>query len=36
VSKGAIDIDQLSPKERLDLIERLWDSLADDEVWLSR
>ena len=28
----AEDIDQLSPGERLDLIERLWDSLSDDQV----
>ncbi len=28
----AQDIDQLSPGERLELIERLWDSLADDQV----
>ena len=28
----AQDIDQLSPGERLDLIERLWDSLRDDQV----
>ncbi len=28
----AQDIDQLSPGERLELIERLWDSLTDDEV----
>ena len=28
----AQDIDQLSPGERLELIERLWDSLNDDQV----
>jgi putative addiction module component (TIGR02574 family) len=28
----AQDIDQLSPGERLELIERLWDSLTDDQV----
>jgi putative addiction module component (TIGR02574 family) len=28
----AQDIDQLTPGERLDLIERLWDSLNDDQV----
>ena len=28
----AQDIEQLSPGERLDLIERLWDSLNDDQV----
>jgi len=32
MSKAAVDIDQLTPEERLDLIERLWDSLSDDEV----
>ena len=27
----AIDVRQLSPDERLELIEQLWDSLSDDE-----
>jgi putative addiction module component (TIGR02574 family) len=27
----AIDIQQLSREERLDLIEQLWDSLSDEE-----
>jgi putative addiction module component (TIGR02574 family) len=35
MSKHAVDIDQLSPEERLDLIERLWDSLDDDDVPLA-
>lgn len=35
MTKAAIDIDQMSPQERLDLIERLWDSLADDDVPLT-
>lgn len=35
MSKPAVDIEQLTPEERLDLIERLWDSLADDEVPLT-
>jgi putative addiction module component (TIGR02574 family) len=26
------DIEQLSPVERLELIERLWDSLQDEQV----
>ena len=33
--KAAVDIEQLTPQERLDLIERLWDSLADDDVPLT-
>lgn len=35
VPKPAVDINQLTPEERLDLIERLWDSLSDDDVPLS-
>lgn len=35
MSKPAVDIDQLSPEERLDLIERLWDSLHDGDVPLT-
>jgi putative addiction module component (TIGR02574 family) len=35
MSKAAVDIDQLTPEERLDLIERLWDSLSDDDVPLT-
>lgn len=35
MSKAAFDIEQLSPGERLDLIEKLWDSLSDDDVPLS-
>ena len=30
-----IDIDRLSPQERLDLIGRLWDSLDDDDLPLT-
>jgi putative addiction module component (TIGR02574 family) len=30
-----IDIERLSPKERLDLIERLWDSLDADAIPLT-
>lgn len=35
MSKAAVDIDQLSPQERLDLIGKLWDSLSDDDVPLT-
>ena len=35
MSKPALDIEQLTPEERLELIERLWDSLSDDEVPLT-
>lgn len=32
MSRPAVDIEQLTPAERLDLIERLWDSLSEDDV----
>ncbi len=35
MAKPAVDIDQLSPSERLELIEKLWDSLADNDVALT-
>jgi putative addiction module component (TIGR02574 family) len=35
MSKPALDIEQLTPEERLELIERLWDSLSDEEVPLT-
>ena len=35
MARPAVDIDQLTPEERLDLIERLWDSLSDDDVPLT-
>jgi putative addiction module component (TIGR02574 family) len=35
MTKSAVDIEQLTPRERLDLIERLWDSLSDDDVPLT-
>ncbi|HKP62748.1 MAG TPA: addiction module protein [Polyangiales bacterium] len=35
MSKSALDIEQLTPEERLELIERLWDSLSDEEVPLT-
>lgn len=31
MARPAIDIEQLSRDERLDLIEDLWESLSDDE-----
>ena len=30
-----VDIDTLSPAERLELIERIWDSLSSDDVELT-
>ena len=33
--RPAVDIEELTPEERLDLIERLWDSLSDDDVPLT-
>jgi putative addiction module component (TIGR02574 family) len=35
MARAAVDIDQLTPEERLELIERLWDSLSDDDVPLT-
>lgn len=35
MSEPAIDIDKLSPEERLQLLERLWDSLSDRDVPLT-
>ncbi len=35
MSEPAIDIDKLSPEERLKLLEKLWDSLSDHEVPLT-
>ncbi len=32
MSHAAFDIDSLSPGERLDLLEKLWDSLAPSQV----
>lgn len=32
MSRPAIDIEQLTPTERLDLIEQLWDSLSEEDV----
>ncbi len=33
--RPAADTEQLAPEERLALIERLWDSLSDDDVPLT-
>ena len=30
-----LEIDRLTPEERLELIERLWDSLSSDQVDLT-
>jgi len=32
MAKHAVDIDKLTPAERLDLIDELWSSLEDDDV----
>lgn len=35
LSMAAVDIAQLTPSERLDLIAELWDSLAPEDVRLT-
>lgn len=35
MAKPALDIEELSAEERLELIGQLWDSLGDDEVSLT-
>ena len=35
MSEPAIDIDRLTPEQRLRLLEQIWDSLSDDEVPLT-
>ena len=35
MSEPAIDLEKLSPDERLKLLEQLWDSLSDQEVELT-
>ncbi len=35
MSEPAVNIDHLSPAERLRLLEQLWDSLSDDDVPLT-
>lgn len=32
MAEPALDIDRLSASERLELIEKLWDSLSEDQV----
>ena len=32
MANAAFDIDRLTPAERLDLIERLWDSFSGEDV----
>jgi len=35
MSDPAIDLEGMTPEERLRLIERVWDSLSDDDVPLT-
>jgi putative addiction module component (TIGR02574 family) len=35
MARPALEIDELTPEERLALIERLWDSLSDYDVPLT-
>jgi len=35
MSEPAIDLEGMTPEERLRLIERVWDSLSDDDVPLT-
>ena len=35
MSEPAINIQDLSPEERLRLLEKIWDSLSDDDVPLT-
>jgi putative addiction module component (TIGR02574 family) len=35
MNEPAIDVEKLSPEERLKLLERLWDSLSDQDVELT-
>ena len=35
MARPAINVDELSSEERLDLIEKLWDSLGEDDVPLT-
>ena len=32
MTRPALDIEQMTPAERLDLIEQLWDSLSEEDV----
>jgi len=36
MGKPAIDLQSLTPEERLELLEELWDSLTDDDLPLTR
>ena len=36
MGKPAIDLQSLTPQERLELLEELWDSLTDDDLPLTR
>lgn len=36
MSEPAIEIDRLSAEERLQLLERIWESLAEDDVPLTQ
>ena len=35
MGKSAIDVRELSPEDRLQLIEEIWDSLSDEDVPLT-
>ena len=35
MSEPAIDIGRLTPEQRLRLLEKIWDSLSDDDVPLT-
>ena len=35
MAKSNIDIESLTPEERLDLMEKLWDSLEPEDIPLS-
>jgi len=35
MGKPAIDLQSLTPEERLELLEELWDSLTDDDLPLT-
>lgn len=35
MGKPAIDVNALTPEDRLELLEKIWDSLSDDDVPLT-
>ena len=35
MQKPVIDVEKLPPEERLELLERLWDSLSDEDLSLT-